>query len=327
MPRAPKQKSLIRSVINFFKNLFTTTTSNPPTESKMSAEEPTVTSLPSLTKTWHNASYAAISPSRPELSTAAKTVFITGGGSGLGPRIAHAYAVSGSTKMALLGRTASTLTSTKISIESAHKNVTVLTFVADVTDPAAVNSAFEKAEEKLGKIDVLVSNAGYLPKPQLMAGGDVEEWWKGMEINVKGNFIVSQAFLKVASSSPTIIVISTAAIHIPPMPSMSGYAVTKLAGHRFFEYLAAENPHVKLMLMHPGVLDTNMGARGREGGAVLPWDDLELPASFAVWMTSPEAEFLKGKMVWANWDVEELKARKAEFEGTLNLTLWLQGWP
>jgi hypothetical protein len=32
-----------------------------------------------------------------------------------------------------------------------------------------------------------------------------------------------------------------------------------------------------------------------------------LPGNFAVWAASPEATFLHGRFVWANWDVEELK--------------------
>lgn len=53
---------------------------------------------------------------------------------------------------------------------------------------------------------------------------------------------------------------------------------------------------------------------------------VELSASFIVWAASPEAEFLKGKLVWSNWDVDELKAKKAEIEGTLELTIGLIGW-
>jgi hypothetical protein len=36
---------------------------------------------------------------------------------------------------------------------------------------------------------------------------------------------------------------------------------------------------------------------------------------------------LKGKFVWSNWDVDELKAKREELEGTPNLTLGLVGWP
>ena len=46
-----------------------------------------------------------------------------------------------------------------------------------------------------------------------------------------------------------------------------------------------------------------------------------------VWLASPEAAFLKGKFVWANWDVDELKARAKEIETTSLLTVDLAGSP
>jgi hypothetical protein len=54
---------------------------------------------------------------------------------------------------------------------------------------------------------------------------------------------------------------------------------------------------------------------------------VELPASFVVWIASPEAEFLKGKFVWSNWDVDELKAKREHFAASNDLTLGLIGWP
>jgi hypothetical protein len=54
---------------------------------------------------------------------------------------------------------------------------------------------------------------------------------------------------------------------------------------------------------------------------------VELPASFIVWASSPEADFLRGKFIWANWDVEELKAKKEELLASPQLTLGLLGWP
>ena len=43
-------------------------------------------------------------------------------------------------------------------------------------------------------------------------------------------------------------------------------------------------------------------------------------------MASEEAEFLNGRYVWANWDVEELKERKGEILGDAGLlTLSLEG--
>jgi hypothetical protein len=52
---------------------------------------------------------------------------------------------------------------------------------------------------------------------------------------------------------------------------------------------------------------------------------VDLAASFTVWLTSPEAKFLKGKFVYANWDVEELKERATEIENSDMLLQALAG--
>lgn len=57
------------------------------------------------------------------------------------------------------------------------------------------------------------------------------------------------------------------------------------------------------------------------------FDLVSLPGSFNLWLASPEARFLKGKYLWANWDVDELKARAKEIESSAQLTLTLVGWP
>lgn len=54
---------------------------------------------------------------------------------------------------------------------------------------------------------------------------------------------------------------------------------------------------------------------------------VNLPAHFLVWATSEEAKFLKNKFVFANWDVEELKARADEIAGSPELTISLNGFP
>jgi len=43
---------------------------------------------------------------------------------------------------------------------------------------------------------------------------------------------------------------------------------------------------------------------------------VDLAAYFTVWLASPEAKFLKGKFVYANWDVEELKERSTEIDNS-----------
>jgi len=53
---------------------------------------------------------------------------------------------------------------------------------------------------------------------------------------------------------------------------------------------------------------------------------VSLPADFILWLASPEAAFLKGRYVWANWDVEEMLAKKEEIEADPKLlTMMLEG--
>jgi len=46
-----------------------------------------------------------------------------------------------------------------------------------------------------------------------------------------------------------------------------------------------------------------------------------------VWLSRPEAQFLNGKFVWVNWDVEELKEKAEEIAAGQDLTAGIYGWP
>lgn len=74
--------------------------------------------------------------------------------------------------------------------------------------------------------------------------------------------------------------------------------------------------------MHPDVIDAATNKKCNDAGLILPLDDIELAASFVVWAT-----FLEGKFVWANWDVNELVARREELASSRQLTISLLGWP
>jgi hypothetical protein len=60
---------------------------------------------------------------------------------------------------------------------------------------------------------------------------------------------------------------------------------------------------------------------------------VSLSSDFLVWAASPEADFLRGKIVYASWDVEELKERKTQImgveekPGSGELFLGFQGFP
>lgn len=237
-------------------------------------------SFPPYTKTFHQASYAGIDPSRPELSTAGKVVVITGGGGGIGARIVHAFAKSGCTKIGIVGRTISSLSKTKEEVETAHSGVSVHTASADISDEKAVDAAFESIAKAFGKIDIVIGNAGYLPDLTPIADADTEEWFRGMLINVKGAVILCKTFLKHASQTPTLVHVSSGGCHIPAMPSNSAYAVSKMASARAMEYFAAENPQMRVHNLHPGVVQTEMAKKSSGGGIEFKFDDSKILNSF-----------------------------------------------
>ena len=225
--------------------------------------------VPSLTQTWHNASYPAIDPTKASLSVAGKTVFVTGGGAGIGLATARAFAAAGASTVAISGRTYQTLRKAKEDIEAIHTGVKVLTFVADVTDQKAVTSAFST----VGKVDILVHNAGYMANLAPIAEASLQDWWTAFEINIKGSFIVVQAFLEVASSDAIIVDITTGVVHLPAFPNFSAYGASKLAEVKFFDSVQAENPSLHVVHVHPGVIQTDMGQKAIDAGAMFDLDD------------------------------------------------------
>ncbi|KUJ20389.1 NAD(P)-binding protein [Mollisia scopiformis] len=289
-------------------------------------------SMPTYTKTFHTTTYPAISPLLPSLSTARKVVLLTGGGSSIATSIALSFAASGSKAIVLLGRNTTSLLSNKTQIETKHPSTTVLTFVADINDEAAVNAAFTTVQQQFGGIDILLQIAAYFPDGQPIATASVSEYFSGFETNVKGNLIVTQAFLRTRTEKreAVLIHVSTGGVHLPAMPfPISAYIASKAAAAKMMEYLSVElkEKGVRVLNVHPGMLDTVQGIKAASAGMVVPFDDAQLSADFMVWLASPEAEFLHGKLVWANWDVDELKAKKEELLSGPALTLGLNGWP
>ncbi|TAQ88559.1 hypothetical protein B7494_g3086 [Chlorociboria aeruginascens] len=261
---------------------------------------------------WHNAPYPAIDPSSPNLSAKGKVVAITGGGAGIGLAITRAFAKAGASKIAILGRTESTLLEAKKSIEALYPELSISTYVADISEEVAVTKAFEKIRSELGLVDSYT----------------VDEWWRGYEVNVKGSFLVAKISLATALAPGAVLInLTSGAGHATYFPGYSSYATSKLAGIKLWEYLQAEHPDKHFVSVHPGVIKTAMEAKAAAAGYSMPHDDIELPASFMVWVASPEARFLDGRTVWSNWDVEELKAKVSKIQEGNLLTSGLSGWP
>ncbi|KAI7970109.1 hypothetical protein EIK77_001499 [Talaromyces pinophilus] len=226
--------------------------------------------FPSLTKIWHTATYPAISPSKPSLSAAGKTVLVTGGGGGIGAGIARAFAVAGSTQIAILGRRQEVLAPTAKELENSFKDLKVLTCAADVSKKDQVDAAFDLVAKEFGPIDVFVDNAGYMTT-EPVTEMDSDGAWAVFETNMRGSIYTARAFARTARKDHAVVIdVSSIAAIMPPMPGGASYSASKLAATKIWEYFAAENPKYRVMSIQPGQIETemtkNIGLNGADHG-------------------------------------------------------------
>lgn len=161
-----------------------------------------------------------------------------------------------------------------------------------------------------------------------MATADVEEFQIAVNINIVGQLIAAQAFLKHKAPNATLIAINAAMAHVYYTFPAPGYVATKAASARLMEQIAVENNDVRVFNLHPGVIKTAMAEKA--GNSHVAEDSPEMAAGFAVWLASSEAEFLRGRFLWGNWDVDELKKMNMDgaFEKDPSLfQMTLGGWP
>ncbi|KAF1981557.1 NAD(P)-binding protein [Aulographum hederae CBS 113979] len=283
--------------------------------------------FPSATKTWHSKPHPAISPSRPELSAKGKTIVVTGGGTGIGAATAHSFAEAGASRIALLGRREQPLLDTKASIQQKFPGVDVFTASTDVTKKDSVEAAFSAFVGADGKIDVLVSNAAIMGPKEPVQEVDGEKFVEGVKDNLTGSLFVAQTFLRLAAPNAVVVDVSSGAAHMQFGNLFGSYSVAKIAIVRLWDFIAYGVPDLRVYHIQPGVVNTDLN-RAAGGVAALGYeDDAYLPGNFSVWLASPEAAFLKGKFLWANWDVDELKARAKELETGSMFNVGLVGWP
>ncbi len=158
-----------------------------------------------------------------------KTIIITGAGSGIGRATAQAFLAAG-WRVGLIGRRQAALE------ETAGGQGAALVLPCDVSDPAAVEAAFDRAMGAWGRIDVLFNNAGAALKGAPIDEIKVEDWLALSGVNITGMFLCARAaFGRMRRQDPQggrIINNGSISAHVPRPGSvpytMSKHAVTGL---------------------------------------------------------------------------------------------------
>src|ERR1700690_1459495 len=138
---------------------------------------------------------------------AGKVALVTGGSRGIGAPIAKRLAADGASVAVTYSKGADAASSVVKEIERGGGKA--LAIQADAADAEAVRNAVERTVTTLGRLDVLVNNAGTaIPKP--FEEATLEEMDRVLNINVRGVFVATQAALKHMNDGGRIIMIGSA---------------------------------------------------------------------------------------------------------------------
>lgn len=268
-----------------------------------------------FTKTFHKKPYPAISPTRPELSAAGKIIFVTGGGTGIGRAIIEGFSQAGAAQIITIGRRKEVLEKTVGELQKAYPETKFHGFPASVANREEIISTFATIRSEIGEPSILVTCAADNPGSWKVLEIPPERIAEAFETNVFGNLTVVREFMRgVTPESKTdkiILEVSSSAVHRCYRGS-SIYTSGKTSFMRLMQHVQGDywDTGLRVHSFHPGTIASDMTLKG--GLTDAKWDNVNLPGHFAVWLASPEAEFLKGRYLWAHWDVDELIEMKEE---------------
>ena len=186
-----------------------------------------------------------------------KTVFITGGSSGINLGLAHAFGAAGA-KVAINGRKADKLEAAVKGLR--EKGVRAEGYAADVRDFAAVNGAIEAAVKALGPLDVLVCGAaGNFPAP--VVGMSSNGFKAVVDIDLVGSFNACRAaFEHLNKPGASVLAISAPQAGVP-YPMQAHVCAAKAGVDMLVKTLAMEwgGVGVRVNSIWPGTIDGTEG--------------------------------------------------------------------
>jgi NADP-dependent 3-hydroxy acid dehydrogenase YdfG len=227
-----------------------------------------------------------------------QVALVTGGSRGLGHAIARALAAEGAA-LALLARPGAELDQAVLALTATGARA--IAAPADVTRAAEVERAVRTTLEQLGRLDILVLNAGTWQGAPLHESSEAM-WDQLIGLNLKGSFLALKAALPamIAQKRGTIVGISSLG-GLVGQPGSAIYAASKWGLRGLLESAALElKPHhIRVSIVYPH----NINSAGR---AIAPGSDERRKAvepaevaSLVAWIcTAPEHVSVGNVTVW-----------------------------
>lgn len=232
-----------------------------------------------------------------DFSLYGKVALVTGGSRGIGRAIALAFAEQGA-DVVVASRKIEDLQ--KVADEIQAKGRKGLAIAAHVAKPEEIKNLVAQVKEKLGRIDILVNDAGTNPYSGPLI--DAEEWaWDiTNNVNIKGPFLLSLLAAKMMKEQGggNIINISSGAGIRPS--SLHIYSVTKAALIMLTRVMAREFApyHIRVNSIAPGLVQTRLSEmlwRNNPNAKALPQpEDI---AGTAVYLASNASKYVTGETI------------------------------
>lgn len=229
-----------------------------------------------------------------------KTILITGAGDGIGKQAALHYAQHGATVI-LLGHTVAKLEAVYDEIEAAGYPTPAIVplDLKGATKQHYVDMA-ETIQSQFGKLDGLLHNAGLLGMLSPFEQFEETIFDEVMQINVKAQFLMTQALLPVLQQSDDArIIFTTSTVGHQGRAFWGAYAISKFATEGMMQTLAheMEGTQVKVNAINPGATHTRMRAQA------FPAEDISLLKApkdlmpLYVYLMAPESLDVNGQCI------------------------------
>src|ERR1700747_698643 len=235
-----------------------------------------------------------------ERPLAGKVALVTGGSRGIGAAIAKRLAADGASVAVTYAKGADAAAAGVKEIE--RGGGTALAIQADAADAEAVRNAVERTVRTLGRLDVLVNNAGTII-PATVEETTLADFDRVFAVNVRGVFVAPQAALKHLKTGGRIIMIGSCLGERVFLPGMAPYSATKGAVKMFTQGLARElgARGITVNNAQPGPIDTDLNPASGEwaGGqkAAVPLDahgQADEVGALGAFVAGPESSFING---------------------------------